>query len=170
MTAPLRPTSEATFPAVANADTCVLILGNLPGEESRRRAEYYAHPRNQFWKLMEAVIEVKLVGTPYSERLNTLLTAGVGLWNVSRLTRRVGSLDADILDHTPNDLGVFAATLPSLRALTFNGAKPFAVGRKQLGHASAYPLVALPSSSSAYCSLSFERKQSEWKRLRAFLN
>ncbi len=98
-------------------------------------AQYYAHPANQFWRLMEAVIDIPLVGTPYPARLDALRSAGVGLWDVVRSAERIGSLDAAIRDHQPNALAEFAATLPHLRAVAFNGAKASQIGRRQLaGH------------------------------------
>ncbi|WP_372786196.1 DNA-deoxyinosine glycosylase [Phenylobacterium sp.] len=162
-------TSKSSFPAVANEKTRLLVLGSLPGEVSLKRSEYYAHPRNQFWRLMEAVIGVELTGSPYPARLATLLAAGVGLWDVIRSADRTGSLDANIRGHSPNALGQFTATLPSLRAIAFNGGKASEIGRKQLGVSDGHALITLPSSSPAH-AIPFERKQAEWLRLRAFLD
>jgi double-stranded uracil-DNA glycosylase len=160
--------SKASFAAVADSQTRVLLLGSLPGEISLARAEYYAHPRNQFWRLMQTVIETPLDGLPYRTRLATLLAAGVGLWDVIQSAERVGSLDANIRDHRPNTLAAFAATLPALRAIGFNGGKAWEIGRKALGADGGYELIALPSSSPAH-TMAFERKQAAWARLGAFL-
>ena len=158
------------FAAVADERTRVVVFGSLPGDVSLQRGEYYAQRANQFWRLMQAVIGVELEGDPYPVRLQRLLAAGVGLWDVIESAHRPGSLDAGIRGYRENDLGAFTATLPSLRALGFNGGASLRLGRKQLGDASPYCLVALPSSSAAYCAMSFDDKKSEWMRLRAFLN
>jgi G:T/U-mismatch repair DNA glycosylase len=37
------------------------------------------NPRNQFWRLMSAVLEEELVALPYAERLTRLLQRHIGL-------------------------------------------------------------------------------------------
>ena len=159
---------KSSFPAVADEAARVLILGSLPGEASLRAAQYYAHPQNQFWRLMGVVIGRELQALPYPERLAALRLAGVGLWDTVRSAERVGSLDAKIRGPTPNSLGAFAATLPALRVIAFNGAKASAVGRGELGPGSNFALITLPSSSPAH-AVPFERKLEQWIRLKTFL-
>jgi TDG/mug DNA glycosylase family protein len=161
--------AKTSFPAVADARTRVLILGSLPGEASLQKAQYYAHPQNQFWRLLEPVIGHGLVAAPYAERLDLLRAAGVGLWDVIRQARRIGSLDAAIRDHLPNALAEFAATLPALRAIAFNGGKASEIGRRQLGTDSGLALITLPSSSPAHASVPLADKQAAWLALKAFL-
>lgn len=163
------PTSKSSFPAVADARTRLLILGSLPGEISLAHAQYYAHPRNQFWRLMEAVVERPLIDVDYAERLSTLLAAGVGVWDVIASAERIGSLDTKIRNHEANALAEFAATLPALRAIAFNGGKASSIGRKQLGSEPGYALVTLPSSSPAHAAVPIERKHAEWQVLKNFL-
>src|SRR5919206_121626 len=72
---------KRSFPPIADAATRVLVLGSLPGEESLARGQYYANPRNHFWRLIGAVIGAELVTLPYEARLEALLAAGIGLWD-----------------------------------------------------------------------------------------
>jgi TDG/mug DNA glycosylase family protein len=160
--------SKASFPAVADTRTRLLILGSLPGEASLARGQYYAHPQNQFWRLLERVIGYDLAASPYSARLEDLRASGVGLWDVIRTARRVGSLDADIRGHEPNPLAGFIATLPALRAIAFNGGKAAEIGRRQISDAFDGELITLPSSSPAH-TRAFDEKLAVWLELRRFL-
>jgi len=159
---------KASFAPVTDRATRLLVLGSLPGEASLRAARYYAHPQNQFWRLMGAVIGADLAAAGYEARLDLLRSRGVGLWDVVRSARRAGSLDAAIRDHQPNALAELAATLPALAAIAFNGATAAALGRKALGAGAAWTLVPLPSSSPAH-TLRFEAKLERWLTLQRYL-
>jgi hypoxanthine-DNA glycosylase len=162
-------TLKRSFPPVVDDRTRILILGSLPGEASLARGQYYAHPLNQFWSLLGAVIDTDLRALDYPARLEALRARRIGLWDVVAEARRLGSLDGNIRDHAPNDLVGLVAALPDLRAIGFNGGTSARIGRKQLQHVADPPhLVALPSSSPAY-TRPFEEKKAEWMRLREYL-
>jgi len=152
------------FPPVVDAGTRLLLLGSLPGEESLARGQYYANPRNHFWRLIGAVIGADLISLGYRERLAALLAAGVGLWDTVGTATRRGSLDGAIRGHSANDLAALVAGLPGLRAVGFNGARSAAIGLPQLAPRPDLELLPLPSSSPAY-TLAFERKLAAWMRL-----
>ena len=157
------------FPPVTRADTRLLVLGSLPGAVSLARRQYYAHPQNQFWRLMERVAERDLVPLDYEARLQALLEARVGLWDTVAAATRKGSLDADIQLHAASDLAALVATLPALRGVAFNGGTSARIGRAQLAGVEGLDLIDLPSSSPAYAMLSFDKKLETWLRLRAYL-
>src|SRR5690349_12751618 len=123
---------KRSFPPIVDAETRLLLLGSLPGEESLAQARYYAHPRNQFWLLMSEVVDQDLTKLDYPDQLAALLAARVGLWDVVESASRRGSLDAQIRDHRPNRLIELAATLPKLAAIGFNGSTAARIGRKHL--------------------------------------
>lgn len=158
---------KRSFPPVADARTRVLVLGSLPGEMSLAQARYYAHPQNQFWRLIGGVVGVELHALPYDDRLAVLRSAGVGLWDVVGSASRRGSLDAAIRDHSANPLAEFVRTLPALRAVAFNGGKAAVLGARLLADA-GLTLIRLPSSSPAHTA-PFEGKRVQWLNLRAFL-
>jgi TDG/mug DNA glycosylase family protein len=159
---------KRSFPPVADQRARVLILGSLPGEESLAKARYYAHPRNQFWRLIGAVIGRDLGALPYEARLEALLGAGIALWDTVGAARRRGSLDGAIRDVEANALPRLVETLPELRAVGFNGGKSAAIGMPQLAAREGLALIALPSSSPAY-TRAFEEKLAAWRRLADFL-
>ena len=152
---------KRSFPPVVDAGTRVLVLGSLPGEESLARAQYYANPRNQFWRLIGAVIGADVAALPYEARLRALLAAGVGLWDTVGSATRRGSLDGNIRDVSANDLARLAERLPGLRAVGFNGGKSAAMGAKQLSGHPELALVPLPSSSPAL-TMAFGEKRARW--------
>ena len=156
------------FPHVTRPDTRLLLLGSLPGAMSLAAGRYYANPRNQFWRLVGAVIERDLDILPYEERLDVLLDSGIGLWDTVASATREGSLDQAIKLHSASDLAGLAADLPFLRAIGFNGGKSAAIGREALAGRSDLALVDLPSSSPAY-TLPFGEKRERWLILRSFL-
>jgi hypoxanthine-DNA glycosylase len=151
------------FPPVVDGDTRVLILGSLPGEASLAARQYYGNPRNAFWRLMERVLDVPLVTLDYDDRLAALRANGVGLWDVIAKAERPGSLDAAIRDPAANDLMALIETLPRLRLVAFNGGTAAKLGGKLLS--GRVPTIALPSSSPAHATRSFEDKARAWGQL-----
>lgn len=159
------PQLKRSFPPVVNSETRLLVLGSLPGEESLAQASYYAHSRNQFWLLMSEVIDCDLVRLDYAERLEALLAARVGLWDVVESASRRGSLDAHIRVHRPNRLLELAASLPNLAGVGFNGGTAARIGRRQLAARNDLALIDLPSSSPAF-TMAVAEKRLRWRQLR----
>lgn len=176
---PSSPALTGLAPVVS-ADTVVLILGSFPGARSLALQQYYAHPQNQFWKILQAiwpthpfpdVIGNHVTGTRerYGQRSQWLLDRGLGVWDVYAACEREGSLDSAIRDAVVNDF--VALQLPRLGAIAHNGAESFrhsrhvgaaliAAGRPQ-NEAPAF--YRLPSTSPANASWSFERKLEAWR-------
>jgi TDG/mug DNA glycosylase family protein len=157
------------LPAVVDERIRVLILGSLPGEVSLACGQYYANPRNQFWRLTAGVTGLALCGQPYEARLQALLGARIGVWDVVRSASRNGSLDADIRDYESNALNTFVESLADLQAVAFNGGKAAQIGRKQLCVEFKPEVVTLPSSSPAN-TVPFALKQERWMALKRFLD
>jgi double-stranded uracil-DNA glycosylase len=156
------------FDPVIRGDTRLVLLGSLPGAVSLAKQRYYAHPMNQFWRLIGAVIDQELVALDYEARLETLLDAGIGLWDTVAAATRKGSLDSDIRLHRASDVSDLIGRWPQLRALAFNGSKAAQIGRRQLVGIGGPDLVDLPSSSPALTK-SFDEKLKAWLALRAWL-
>ncbi|PRC53952.1 DNA-deoxyinosine glycosylase, partial [Mycobacterium sp. ITM-2017-0098] len=73
----------------------MLILGNMPGVRSLDEQQYYAHPRNAFWRITGEPLGFD-PAAPYPERVAALTGAGVAAWDVLKHCRRIGSLDASV--------------------------------------------------------------------------
>ncbi len=155
---------KSSFPPVVAPDTRLLILGSLPGERSLAQRQYYAHPQNQFWPLVSAVIDRDLTSLSYPDRLVALVEARIGLWDVVATARRQGSTDAALAEVRPNDIAALVATLTDLRAIAFNGATALKHGVRQLG-STPHAIVALPSSSPLH-TVGLAAKLPAWLALR----
>ena len=156
------------FAPVVRPDTRLLVLGSLPGAQSLAEQRYYAHPRNQFWRLMSEVIGSDLVALEYTERLERLQTSRVGLWDTVASATRRGSLDSEIRLHQASDVALLAATLPELRAIAFNGGTAARIGRRNLRPDPRFKLIDLPSSSPAL-TIPLATKLEAWLTLRDLL-
>ena len=161
-------TTKRSFPPVVDTQTRLLLLGSLPGDRSLAAARYYAHPQNQFWRLMTGVLGRDLTALDYDARLAALLAARVGLWDVVASACREGSSDAAIRDHVGNDLPGLVRSLPHLRAVGFNGATAFRHGAPQLQGMPGIALIPLPSSSPLH-TIGAAAKQPAWDALRGVL-
>ena len=152
---------------VVCSGTRVLILGSFPGVASLKAQQYYGHPQNQFWKILQALWPQHPLPGPdrYERRCAWLLARGLGLWDVYASCEREGSLDSAIRNPVVNDFGALKAHCPQLQLIVHNGGESFRhakLVRSSLG-ATHFPLVKLPSTSPANASWSFERKLAAWR-------
>ena len=151
---------------VGAVDARLLLLGSLPGDASLTAQQYYAHPTNQFWRLLEAALGEELAVLAYAARLERLAIRGVALWDVVERAERSGSLDTAIRNVTANALADYVATHPRLIAVGFNGQTAARLGRRALGQSGLH-LIDLPSSSAAY-TVPFASKAERWQALAGF--
>ncbi len=88
---------------IINPNANKIILGSFPGNVSNNKGEYYSHPSNQFWRLLD--IDAK----DYSEKIKQLSDKDIGLWDsLSYCTRlnkqgKETSLDQNIQNQEYND-------------------------------------------------------------------
>lgn len=160
-------TLKQSFPPVVDPHVRLLVLGSLPGERSLAARRYYAHPQNQFWRLISKAVGCDLEPLDYDDRLAALLSAHVGLWDVVARARRQGSSDAAIRDLEANDLRALVTSLPDLRAVAFNGGTALRHGLRQLAGVDIQT-VALPSSSPLH-TIGVGAKAPAWATLGSFL-
>lgn len=159
------PDRKSCIAPIIPPDARLLILGSLPGDASLAAARYYAHPRNQFWRLLGGVLGRDLAAMDYSDRLAVLAQARIGLWDVVASAQRPGSLDTAMRGVAGNPLAECVDGLPSLGAVAFNGASAAKIGRRALAGRPQLALVDLPSSSPAHATMSVAEKAKRWAAL-----
>ncbi len=154
---------------VAGEDARILILGSIPGRESLRQQQYYAHPRNAFWRIM-----AELFGGspdfPYQARLTLLVAKRIALWDVIETCTRPSSLDSDIQEATirVNDFHCFLAEHRQIETICFNGGKAWKTFQRHIQPSlqkAARPLglQPLPSTSPANAGCSYTEKLAHWR-------
>lgn len=159
---------KSGLPPIARSDARLFILGSLPGDASLAARRYYAHPTNQFWRLVGAAIAEDLQSLDYQQRLERLADRRIGLWDVIASAERAGSLDQTIREAQHNRIEHLVNDFPDLQAIGFNGQTSAAIGRKLIGDPpEGVMLINLPSSSAANTS-PFDMKVKAWSRLAQF--
>lgn len=111
---------EHCFPPIIDQHSRVLILGSLPGPQSLRAGQYYAHPQNKFWQLIYSVFDEQVM-EDYQSRCEFLLQHRIGLWDVLQAADREGALDNNIRNAVANDFIAFFAHYPEVKRIIFNG-------------------------------------------------
>ena len=155
------------FPPISTLHARVLILGTMPGVASLQAQQYYAHPRNGFWPIMGKIFAARS-DLSYAQRVEILNTCGIAVWDVLRYCQRQGSLDSAILRETPNAISLFVAEHRQLELVCFNGQKAEQLFRKHIRidgfeNLARLRFIALPSTSPAYASMSFDQKLKHWR-------
>jgi double-stranded uracil-DNA glycosylase len=141
------------------------VLGTLPGEESLRRQEYYAHPRNLFWPIIFSLFGDGIV-PGYEARLAFAQSSHLALWDVCGLAERDASADATIRSEVPNEIPTLLDSYPGIRAVAFNGTTARRLYDRHFPRRDGIIYLALPSTSPAHASLGFAAKLVAWQALR----
>ena len=163
-----------SFPPIADKNARLLILGSIPGKASLEAGEYYAHPRNQFWRIIAELLDTGPLIT-YPNKTQALLDAHIAVWDVMHSCFRPGSLDAAIDKNSivANDFKGFLAEHPHINQVFFNGATAEQAFRRLVLPNLIKPtlrLQRLPSTSPAHAALSFQQKLLDWRLIVNKLN
>ncbi len=148
------------FKPIVFNDTEVLILGSFPSIKSFENNFYYAHPRNQFWKILEAATSYPVNNR--DQKIWLLKEAKFGLWDMIRYCSRENSLDSSLEDEEVNDIAAFLEEHPSIKKIAFTGKKSQALFETHFGYLEI-ERVYLPSPSAAYAKMSIEEKINIYK-------
>lgn len=156
-----------SFPPVVSENSKILILGSIPGVKSLEKQEYYAHPQNQFWKLMFCIFNEEF-SMNYEDRTNLLKNNKIAIWDTIESCERVGSLDTNIKNEVSNQIPDLLENYPNIKVIFCNGQKSYKNLLKLLGKEFKIPIVLMPSTSPLH-TISFESKLKEWKRILEFV-
>ncbi len=139
------------FPPVVDDHARVLILGSFPSAQSLAAGQYYANPRNAFWRITSELFDFD-ANAPYDTRLAALRSRGVALWDVLYKCRRIGSADAAIepTSLVVNKFGELFANYPTITQVYFNGAKAAELYRRLAQTFEGIQYRRLPSTSPAH--------------------
>lgn len=158
-----------SFPPLGNTRATRLVLGSMPGKASLQAGQYYAHPRNAFWFIIEG-----LFGIPrelaYARRVRELAATGLAVWDVLAACTRGTSLDSDIVPDScvPNDFNGYLARHRLIRTIYFNGGPARALFERHVvpglapGHL-GIERVTLPSTSPTHARRSHADKLEAWR-------
>ncbi len=141
----------------------ILILGTFPSIKSFEDNFYYAHPKNQFWRLLGETFgydEPKSI----DEKKRFLEQQNIALWDIIHSCKRKNSLDSNLKDIKLNDIKAFLKEYPSIKKICFTSKTALKLYEKNFSDIKL-PIFYLPSPSPAYASVSFEKKLSEYKRV-----
>jgi TDG/mug DNA glycosylase family protein len=138
----------------------------MPGKKSLENQQYYAHPRNQFWRLMGDLYGAGLL-LSYDERIKILKTKGIAVWDVLRACTRAGSMDAHIKKEVANNFERFFAQHPKIALVVFDSATAEKLYKKHVLKTLTKELIyrLVPSPSPAHARLSYAEKLALWAKV-----
>ena len=159
------------LPPVLGPEIETLVLGSFPSVASLAAHEYYAHPQNQFWKIIAAIAGSSAGGAAmtYAQRKAAALALGIGIWDVVEACKRAGSGDERIENVRVNDFSSLNTRAPCLRRVCFNGQTAAKLGRPIFeglisGSGRAYEICILPSTSPRHARMTLAEKTEIWQQ------
>ncbi len=150
-----RETLTHPFPPIIFPDSQTLILGSFPSIDSFDKAFYYAHPRNQFWKILSALSNYPI--NNQDQKIWLLKKSKIALWDMVASCSRDNSLDTSLEEIEVNNIASFVEEHSSIKRVAFTGRlaeKLYKIHFEYLELETVY----LPSPSSAYAKMSLEQK------------
>ena len=133
----------------------------MPGAMSLEKNEYYANPRNHFWKILYTVFDALPIANLFEEKKDFLLNNKIGIWDVLENCERKGSLDIHIKNQKENDFEVLFKEFPAISKIIFNGKQSHLFFVKKFGQIEGITYYVMPSTSPAN-TMSFENKLKIW--------
>ena len=158
----MRKDYSQSFNPVIGSSPNSLILGTMPGQESLKQQQYYAHPRNVFWKIIFKIFNGNY-STDYSKRIDFVKENKIALWDVCSTCFREGSLDSDIKEEFPNKIHQLIQQNLMISIIIFNGQTAEKLYKKHFEYLENKKYFTALSTSPANASYTFEQKLENWK-------
>lgn len=136
----------SSFLPIIDEQSRILILGSMPGVESLRLQQYYANPRNQFWKILYELFDTQ-ASQVYEEKVSFIKSKKIAVWDV--IGYREGSLDSNIREEKVNDLSALFKAYPDIKTVMFNGGKAYQTYKKWIGFGAPSDLGLLYAKSAS---------------------
>jgi len=151
------PTKKLKYPfePIVFKDSRILILGSFPSVDSFDKAFYYAHPRNQFWKILSAVTRYPI--NNQEQKIWLLKESQIALWDMVASCTRENSLDSSLEDIEVNDIASFLENNSNITKIAFTGRLAEQLFKIHFDYLEIETLY-LPSPSSAYAKMSLKNK------------
>lgn len=171
--------NKKCFEPIYDSDCKFLILGSIPSVKSLENNFYYMYPRNQFWKMLDAVFYdgnpmfYKLVEEYRNNKCNNnrekikqlLLKNHIALFDVINHCDGKGSLDVNI---DKNSIYTNEKEIENILKITdkvyLNGEKAYSLFIKMFPELKG-SVIKLPSTSPAN-TMSFDKKLKEWNKIK----
>lgn len=102
---PSDPPLQGLPPILPETAIQALILGSFPSVRSLETQQYYAHPQNWFWRVMQHCRIIDDANAPYDDRVAQIKANHLAVWDLYAHVHREGSGDDKIQNPIPNQIG-----------------------------------------------------------------
>ena len=99
-----EPLLQGLPPILPEGKIKALILGSFPSVASLKHQQYYAHPQNHFWQVLQHCGVIKSATVDYTVRVAEVKAANLAIWDLYQKVIRKGSGDDQIRNEVPNDI------------------------------------------------------------------
>lgn len=150
------------FEPIVFFDTKVLILGTFPSLDSFKYDFYYAHKRNQFWKILSDIFCMPTNTT--EQKIAILKREKIGLWDIVASCERKNSSDNNLKNCTLHDIPLLLKEYPNIKIIAFTGQKAFKLYQKKYADLDIKTTI-LPSPSPAFASMKYIEKKEIYEKM-----
>ncbi|ADN09328.1 DNA-deoxyinosine glycosylase [Sulfurimonas autotrophica] len=151
-----------TIEPVIFPDSKVLILGSFPSIKSFEEGFYYAHPRNQFWQILNQIFGESI--QTKEDKIALCKKYHIALFDSAASLQREAnnSSDTNLKNIEVNDFEKILNEYPNIKTILFTGKKAEQIFNKKYKDLDIEKIL-LPSTSPAHASMKFEEKLTKYK-------